>query len=65
MGERYLQKFKLNIKKKLTMMIINMSNNLTGDTVILNLKPYILMTAFLKFEHKLLERQYCIYLNYH
>lgn len=39
-----------------------MSNNLTGDKVILNLKPYILITAFLKIEHKLLERQHCIYL---
>lgn len=44
---------------------MNMLNNVTGDTVILNLKTCILNTAFLKIQHKFLERQYCIQLNYH
>lgn len=47
MVERYLHTFTLNIKKTIVT-IINMSNNLAGDAVILNLKPYILITAFLK-----------------
>jgi len=44
------------LQKKLTVMIINMSNHLTGDMVSLNLKPYVLITVFSKIEHKLLER---------
>lgn len=42
-----------------------MSNNRRGNTVTLNFKLYILITAFLKTEHRFLERQCCIYLNYH